>query len=172
MRVSKLMHSKGICCLLYYDTLSTFLNWTESAYVIMIFRMPTLLRYPQYSIFECLHYSYTKTACIIMIPSLPTSLWYLWKDIIIAQANMPTLLWYPYCLYYYYILTRFKILVPVLLWYSECLSYSYIHSAYLIMIFIKNSQKKLICAFFITIYRVPALLLYVECLLYYNLPLF
>ena len=83
---------------------------------------------------------------------------------------MPTLLWYPYCLYYYYILTRFKILVPVLLWYSECLSYSYIHSAYLIMIFIKNSQKKLICAFFITIYRVPALLLYVECLLYYNLP--
>ena len=83
---------------------------------------------------------------------------------------MPTLLWYPYCLYYYYILTRFKILVPVLLWYSECLSYSYIHCAYLIMIFIKNSQKKLICAFFITTYRVPALLLYVECLLYYNLP--
>ena len=85
---------------------------------------------------------------------------------------MPTLLWYPYCLYYYYILTRFKILVPVLLWYSECLSYSYIHSAYLIMIFIKNSKKKLICAFFITTYRVPALLLYVECLLYYNLPYF
>ena len=83
---------------------------------------------------------------------------------------MPTLLWYPYCLYYYYILTKFVILVPALLWYMECLSYSYIHSAYLIMIFIKNSKKKLICAFFITIYRVPALLLYVECLLYYNLP--
>ena len=58
----------------------------------------------------------------------------------------------------------------MLLWYLECLSYSYMHSAYLIMIFIKNSKKKLICAFFITIYRVPALFLYVECLLYYNLP--
>ena len=38
------------------------------------------------------------------------------------------------------------------------------------MIFVKNSKKEVICAYVISIYRVPALLLYVECLLYYNLP--
>ena len=62
--------------------------------------------------------------------------------------------------------------MPVLLWYQECLSYSYIQTAYVIMIFVKNRKNWVICAYLISIYRVPTLLQYVECLLYYNLPLY
>ena len=63
--MSKLRHSKGKCCLLYYDTPSAFFNKTQGPYVIMIFRTPTLLNIPSVYIFECLHYSYTKTAYVI-----------------------------------------------------------------------------------------------------------
>ena len=38
------------------------------------------------------------------------------------------------------------------------------------MIFVKNRKNWLICAYLISIYRVPTLFQYVECLLYYNLP--
>lgn len=61
--------------------------------------------------------------------------------------------------------------MPTLIWYSECLSNSYIHTAYIIMIFFKNCKKVVIFAYIININRVPTLLVYIECLLYYNLPL-
>ena len=71
--MSKLRHSKGKCCLLYYDTPSAFFNQTQGAYVIDI-RNAYIIKIPSVYTFECLHYSYTKTAYTIMIPSLPTSL--------------------------------------------------------------------------------------------------
>ena len=111
-------------CLCCYDILNVFNNRIHLGYI-----------------FVCLHYSYTMGAYIIMIPVLPTSLWYLSKYIIITQANVPTLLWYLDCLYYSYILTWLEYLVPVSLRYSECLSNSYIHTAYLTMIPVENCKN-------------------------------
>ena len=67
LEMSKLRHSKGKCCLLYYDTPSAFFNQKQGAYVIMIFGTPTLLIYPQYTSLSAYNEEQNKpTICPLM----------------------------------------------------------------------------------------------------------